>query len=164
MQAWASDPAPFALCALSRFDQDFLHERPHHAHRQSLEHEILARGIDLDRFSFDFDLTFAGTGYNPHDGQDVWFMLQEAGTYVDVGTVRTTATDGAGNINEVWTGVLEPGKTYALFWAADLSGDGTCTPPPGDHGWSVAIPAVSGDVTINETHNTSFDPGVCDHL
>ena len=111
-----------------------------------------------------FDLTFEGTGYNPHDGQDIWFVLKEAGTYTQVGTLRTTMTDGAGNINETWAGVLQPGVSYALFWVADLDGDGACTPPGGDHGRSVPISAVSGDVVLQETHNTNFDPNVCDHV
>ena len=38
---------------------------------------------------------------------------------------------------------------------------GVCDPPANDHQWSVAVAAVSGDVTITEAHNGGTISDVC---
>lgn len=111
-----------------------------------------------------FDLTFTGTGYNPHDGQTIWFALwDDANTSAAVAT-RTTATDGAGNLSETFSGALVEGHSYTLYWAADFNGNGACNSPPADHGWSVAISTVSGNVSETYNHDTNFDSSVCNSI
>lgn len=111
-----------------------------------------------------FDLVFSGSGYTPHDGQDIWFALWDDANSSNAVATRTTATDGSGNLSETFTGVLVAGHSYTLYWAADLNGNGACNTPPADHGWSLAIASVSGTANEMYNHDTNFDTTVCNFI
>jgi len=109
-----------------------------------------------------FDLSLSGANYQAHIGQDVHLALWD-----DSNTSSAVATwqgmvDTQGEVDETQAGVLMAGHSYTLYYYAEHSGDSSCTPPPADHGWSVSIAAVAGDVNLVEDHNTNFDNNVCD--
>ncbi|GAB4338082.1 MAG: hypothetical protein Kow0037_21760 [Calditrichia bacterium] len=51
---------------------------------------------------------------------------------------------------------LEMGKSYYIDFYADHSGDFLYQPPPTDHAWRMVLNNVTGDTTLEFTHNTSF--------
>lgn len=106
-----------------------------------------------------WDLTFSGTGFAPHEGQELSAAL------VDVSTDAVVATDSAvvtgGAFSFIWAGALAEGGTYRIDYYADFNGNGTCDAPPQDHVWSVAVPAFTGDTTVDVTHNTDFVAAAC---
>ena len=107
-----------------------------------------------------FDLMLSGVGFGIHEGQSV------EGALVDLadGSVaaRSGATVAGGSFALLWPGVLRAGRDYRVDYYADLNGSGACNPPPTDHGWTVAVPAFTDDVTLNVSHSTTFHPAVCD--
>ena len=108
-----------------------------------------------------FNLTFMGTGYEPHDTQTIYFAIANAGTMPP--TVTATAMmvmDSTGIIDMMWTNVLIMSGNYVVAWYADMDGDGNCTPGT-DHVWSEMTMNVMADVTITRDHDLVFDNQVC---
>ena len=107
-----------------------------------------------------YQLTFEGSGYNPHDGNLLRAALVDLSTGNVVKTEDTVIENGA--FQFVWADVLEDGGDYKLYYFADKSGNGECNAPPVDHGWSLVLSNIQGDRTVSEVHNLNFDPNVCD--
>lgn len=107
-----------------------------------------------------FDLTLGGTNYAPHDGQTVRAALLDEATARVVATAETTVSGGVLAIS--MPGELVEGRAYRLEYYADHNSNGTCDAPPADHVWRQAIPAVTGDVTIERAHAPDFTPAACD--
>lgn len=105
-----------------------------------------------------FDVTFNGTGYSPHEGQTVHAMLIRADN--DDPRESGTATITNGSFTFTWPLAVDDGLAYYIDFYADVDGNGTCEAGT-DHVWRVDIPAVSGNVTVNETHNTNFTAAAC---
>lgn len=63
-------------------------------------------------------------------------------------------------------GVLVSGTEYEVhYWIDSNFGDGTpgvCDPTANDHQWNLAVPAVSADVTLSESHDPQSLEQVCE--
>ena len=115
-----------------------------------------------------FQLTFEGdaTFQGAHGTQAIYVALVRASDGEVVaranGTVSGTA-DPAFSFS--FTAALERGSAYQLhYWIDSNFGGGTvglCDPKANDHQWSVAIAAVTADVTVSETHQPAATTDVC---
>ena len=111
---------------------------------------------------FGIDASFQG----PHTGHAIMVAVVRTsdGAVVEqqTGSVSGTA-DPAFSFTSL--GLLEEGEAYQVhYWIDSNFGGGTvgtCDPKANDHQWSVAIPAVAGDVTITEAHNAANTVDVC---
>lgn len=105
-----------------------------------------------------FDVAFNGTGYGPHDMQTLYAALVRVDNGNVVETAETVVSSGTFSIS--WPAGVEEDKSYRIDFFADMDDDGLCADP--DHIWSVAIPTVTGNVSVDETHNLNFTPAACD--
>jgi hypothetical protein len=106
-----------------------------------------------------FSLTVKLTGFAPHVGQKIvaWVYLLPAKTNVGTGTIPSLPS---ANDSIVIPDILVLGASYQIDLWADLSGNGTCDPPPTDHSWRLTANNITGDTTVEQVHNTTFTP-VC---
>lgn len=109
---------------------------------------------DADHDEGPFDLTFAGTGFGPHNGQTLWVAVVATQTNTVLDKQSVTVTDGAFSLS--WTGALEHDLDYAVHYYADHNGSGGCDAPPGDHVWSESLGKIHADITKTVTHSTTF--------
>jgi len=107
-----------------------------------------------------FDLSFAGTGFAPHNGDVLSVVVVEAGTGALIGGDSITVSDG--QFAFLWPDALEAGKDYRIDFYSDFNESGACEPPPEDHVWRIDVPAVEGDVSILYTHAADFNAAACD--
>jgi hypothetical protein len=107
-----------------------------------------------------FSLTVKLTDFAPHVGQMIvaWVYLLPAKTKVSTGTIPSLPSP---NDSIVIPDILVLGASYQIDLWADLSGNGTCDPPPTDHSWRLTANNITGDTTVEQVHNTTFTP-VCD--
>jgi hypothetical protein len=100
-----------------------------------------------------FDLTFTGSGYGFHNGDEISVAVIElpSGDTVD----GDSMTVGSGTFSFTFVGLLEEGVEYQLDWYVDVSGDDACTNGT-DHMWRHAVLAVTDDVAYNHPHDTNF--------
>ncbi|MBU0690451.1 T9SS type A sorting domain-containing protein, partial [bacterium] len=54
--------------------------------------------------------------------------------------------------------VILDGGSYDVLFYADLNGNGGYDDPPADHSWMLDADNVSGNTTLNFSHNTNFTP------
>jgi hypothetical protein len=106
-----------------------------------------------------YDLDFSGTGYEPHDGQLLSVSLRRDSDGAEVG--GSSVTVAGGTFNLTIGQAMEPDEAYALYWYVDFNGNGSCDPPPTDHGWSTTIPPVTDHVVFEHAHDPNFDTSVC---
>jgi hypothetical protein len=104
-------------------------------------------------------VTFTGSGYEPHDGQMMYFIVKNPmdGPAVPPAAMDSITMDSTGTFSFTWTDVMEDGLPYSVAWYADINGDGNCMPGD-DHMWSVPVGAtqtspVTADATINADHD-----------
>jgi hypothetical protein len=106
-----------------------------------------------------FDLTFAGSGFDVHDGDRLHASL------VDVPAAAVLATDSAvvadGRFAVSWPAAASSDGSYRVDYYVDLDGDGLCDTPPVDHAWSLEVPEVTADTTLVVSHSTAFQPSAC---
>ncbi len=106
-----------------------------------------------------YELTFTGSGFDPHDGDTLHAALIDAATGAVVVRALTIVAHGSFTIR--WPAILQPGHSYRVDYYADVNNNGRCDGPPIDHMWSVAVPAFSGRTRVAVTHNTDFDVQAC---
>ena len=97
----------------------------------------------------------------PHIGESLMIAIWD--TAVTSGPVAewTSGVDAGGYLLEEAPELLQGGHEYAIGMYFDHNLDGTCTPPPDDHGWVLNTPPINQDTTINYDHNVNFASGVC---
>jgi len=107
-----------------------------------------------------FSLTVKVKNFAPHVGQKIvaWVYLLPDKTKVGEGTIPSLPSP---NDSIVIPDILVLGASYQIDLWADLSGNGTCDPPPTDHSWRLTANNITGDTTVEQVHNTTFTP-VCD--
>jgi hypothetical protein len=108
-----------------------------------------------------FDLTFEGDDtYGTAHTDDVIFVA-----VVDEDTdeivARDDATVDATGFSFTFPGLLEDGVAYRLDYFVDLFPNEACDVDD-DHVWQTAIPAVTDDVTVTDTHDLVFQTAACD--
>ena len=120
---------------------------------------------------FDIDETFLG----PHADQAITVAVVRTsdGVVLDEQTGTVSATEDPEDPEDpkdpafsyTSLDLLEFQEVYEVhYWIDSNFGGGTvgvCDPPANDHQWSVAIPAVAGDVTIHESHDAATLGDVC---
>jgi hypothetical protein len=113
-----------------------------------------------------FDLVFEGEAsfQNAHGGQAIHVALVQGGSVL---TTRDGTVSGTDDPAFAFTlsGALTEGQAYELhYWIDSNFGGGTvgvCDPPTNDHQWRLTVPAVTADVTIEDTHRPTETEDVC---
>lgn len=112
-----------------------------------------------------FDLSFSGIGFQAaHDGQTMYFALyDDADDSAPVDTWQLTVDQDPLVFSRA--DELVEGKSYTLYYYADVNGNGTCDGPAinMDHAWSQSISTVSADVEITDTHSLNFNGDCSKH-
>jgi hypothetical protein len=106
-----------------------------------------------------WDLTFSGSGFSPHEGQDLGAALVETGSGSIVSSGEMVVTGGS--FSFVWMDALQEGMSYRIDYYADFNSNGVCDAPPTDHVWSEPVPAFTGDTVVSVGHTTDFVPAAC---
>lgn len=97
-------------------------------------------------------LTVNFAGMTPHVGQTFWLAVIDQTTKMEIGRVKKTA---AQNFSVEVPGI-EMGKSYNVDFYADHNKNGVYDAPPADHAWRMQLNNVSGNSTLDFTHNTNF--------
>jgi plastocyanin len=100
-----------------------------------------------------FALTVNFTGMTPHVGQTLWLAVIDQATKKEIGRVKKSVTAAAFTID---VNGIESGKSYFVDFYADHNKNGVYNAPPTDHAWRMQLNNVSGNSTLNFTHNTTF--------
>ncbi len=100
-----------------------------------------------------FNLNFDGSGFNPHNGQNLYVQVRNAAG--DVVASDMTTVQG-GTFTFTFNSVEAEGGNVDYY--ADVNGNNACNFGT-DHVWREAIPA-SHDLAV--THNTNFNQDACD--
>jgi hypothetical protein len=112
-----------------------------------------------------YTLTFVGTGYSAHVGQNLYFAVGNPADTTEPATTQTAVGPAVGaDLTVVFTDAMIEGNSYTLVWYADTDSNAMCGPE--DHVWSMPVAAgpITMDVTINDAHDTLFSPNACDLL
>ena len=105
-------------------------------------------------------VSLSGSGYQPHDGQEVHAVLADTATGTTVARAMQVM-DSSGELMLDFGPVGVSGGSYRVSWFADLSGNGSCDAPPRDHSWRLPVGPISGDFEAMYDHDTDFSD-VCD--
>ncbi len=99
-----------------------------------------------------YTLTLNFSGMTPHVGQSLWLRAENADTKDQV--FRSVFV-----VEQAFSLVipgLEEGESYLLEFFSDHNNNGQYDAPPTDHAWSLSLNNVSGDESVDFTHNTAF--------
>ena len=113
-----------------------------------------------------YSLTFAGDAsfQGAHGGQAIRVALVGASS-VDTVAEGTVSTSADPAFSFTFEDVLSEGEAYEVhYWIDSNFGGGAasvCDAPATDHQWSVAIPAVAGDVALTDMHRPTETAAVC---
>ena len=99
-----------------------------------------------------FKLTVNFTGMTPHVGETLWLAVIDQATNMEIGRVKTTA---AVSFTLEIQGI-EASKSYNVDFYADHNNNGKYDAPSIDHAWRVQVNAVTGNTTVDFSHNTNF--------
>lgn len=115
-----------------------------------------------------FDLTFTGDAsfHGPHGGQTIRMSIIEQGSgNVVAERTGTVSADADPSFSFTVADGLVEGTSYNLdYWIDSNFGggeSGKCDSPEVDHQWRIAVPSVSEDVVINDTHRPGETEDVC---
>jgi hypothetical protein len=101
------------------------------------------------------DLQFNGTGFNPHNGQNLYVQVRDAADAVVADDMVNVSN---GTFTFTFTGVSAAGGVIDYY--ADVNGDNACTNAgEPDHVWREDIPANN---VLDVVHNTDFSQIACD--
>lgn len=99
-----------------------------------------------------YTLTVNFSGMTPHIGETFRLAVIDQANNMEIGRVTTTATESFSlNVSGI-----EKGKSYYVNFWADHNQNGVYDSPPVDHAWQLMLDNVTGDETLNFTHNTNF--------
>ena len=104
--------------------------------------------------AWDYLLTFKASGMTPHLGQMFELRVVNTNTSIEVGRVKVdtiTTVDFELNVPGI-----EIGENYNVDYYADLSNNNSYDAPPTDHAWRDNFMDISGDTTIDFSHNVNF--------
>jgi len=99
-----------------------------------------------------FVLTLNLSGMNPHIGQTLYLSVVDKNSGEEV--ERETATVSAEFSLQV--SGIEKDHSYFVNFFADFNTNGMYDAPPTDHAWQMEANNVSGNITLDFTHNTNF--------
>ncbi|MBI5507886.1 MAG: hypothetical protein HY903_03925 [Deltaproteobacteria bacterium] len=106
-------------------------------------------------------LTFSGT-FAPHAGRTFYAALVRELDGFPVATTSMLIPAG-GAVSLLFAARLQDGLSYHLDYFVDANANAACETPAltADQGWRIAVPTVSGDVTLSRSEDTTFEPSVC---
>lgn len=112
--------------------------------------------------TFELDASYQA----PHGGQMVRLaVVDPSDGSVVTRASGTVSASGDPTFSHTTADVLEEGKAYEVHYWIDsnfMGGTtGVCDPADDDHQWNVAVPTVTGDVTITESHDAQGTELVC---
>ena len=99
-------------------------------------------------------LTVNFQNMNPHVGQKFELRVVELGSGMEVGRRTVDAIAGADFSVQI-PGIM-PGNSYDIDFYADFNQNGLYDRPSDDHAWRITLESVSGDTTVDFSHNTNF--------
>jgi len=99
-------------------------------------------------------LTIQFSGLTPHIGQQLEIRVIDKATGMEVGREEVSSIPSADFSTDLL--VLLTGHSYRIDLYADLSGNSLYDAPPKDHAWRLDLDKVSGESSVNFTHNTNF--------
>jgi hypothetical protein len=95
------------------------------------------------------------TGMTPHVGQMFEIRLEDNNTGKEIERIKLNTIPVA-DFNVILIGT-KLGVEYKVEFYADHNGNGLYDAPPVDHAWVITFENTTGDVTLNFSHNTSFE-------
>lgn len=99
-------------------------------------------------------LTLQFTGMDPHVGE--WFEVRVVNWTSGAEVTRLTVPEIPGSAFELDLELPGTGESYRIDFYVDHNGNGRYDPPPADHAWRLEVPEVSGNVTLDFSHNVAF--------
>lgn len=106
-----------------------------------------------------FDLHLEGTGFQPHEGQNLVVVVDASDSSTPVGTGKDRILNGAFAFD--WPDLLTEGKTYTVDYFADVDDDGACDPDT-DAVWRRELRSVAGRVSLSVIHDEDYAPEACE--
>ncbi len=101
-----------------------------------------------------FKLTLNFNGMSPHLGEKLEIRVIDKATGKEVGREVVSSIPSANFSVDLH--VLLAGHSYWVDFYADHNGNGIYDAPPTDHAWRLEANSVTGDVTLDFTHNLNF--------
>ena len=109
-----------------------------------------------------YDLTFRATGFEAHEGQEVYVQLQRTDGSIVAVEDDAVVTDGV--IEATLSRRLLPGASHRLLVHVDADEDFSCAVPP-DVGYEIPIDEVLGAVAIEEARDALVPAAdICERL
>lgn len=97
-------------------------------------------------------LTVNFSDMTPHIGQTFKLRVVDKYDFRETGRKDTIASQSF----QLELKAIEVGHSYFIDFYADLNGNGKYDVPPADHAWRLSLNNVTGNSTINFTHNLNF--------
>ncbi|HOX46176.1 MAG TPA: hypothetical protein PK668_21410 [Myxococcota bacterium] len=104
-----------------------------------------------------FDLTFRGTGFDSHEGEELHVALVHTGVGV---LAREVVVVQAGAFELSFPGLLEADQDYSVDFYADENENGECEPTD-DHVYRLTLSGVDGDELLETDHLLPFAAEAC---
>ena len=120
--------------------------------------------VDANQTPTTFSLSLELNGYgNAHDGHTLYFSLWDDADDMDpVATMTKDVVKGGGGNTIELADKLTEGKSYTLYWFADVNENETCDMDT-DHHWNLKIDAVKADAALVHQHTAMFDGDCSKH-
>lgn len=99
-------------------------------------------------------LTLQFSGMTPHVGQQLEIRIIDKANGKEVGREEVSAIPSSDFPVDLT--VILPNHSYFVDFYADLNENSLYNPPPTDHAWRLDLDNVTGDTTLNFSHNTNF--------
>lgn len=99
------------------------------------------------------NVTINFSSMSPHLNQNLYLRVVDKSTLKE--TDRTVALISSANFN-ITLPAVDIGGSYFVDFFADVNANGRYDAPPTDHAWRLNLNSVSGNDTLNFTHNTTF--------
>jgi Secretion system C-terminal sorting domain len=113
-----------------------------------------AHNTNFTDIDWPYIVTINFSGMAPHIGQMLEIRLEDDNTGKEVDRIKLN-TIPAADFNVIFVGV-KLGVEYKIEFYADLNGNGLYDAPPTDHAWMIPFENMTGDVSLDFTHNTNF--------
>lgn len=100
-----------------------------------------------------YRLTIALAGMNPHLNEDLYFRLKYKGSGWEIERKKLLETTPGFDVN--FDNVM-PDSSYVVDFFADHSKNGRYDAPGADHAWRITVDNIMGDTVVPFIHNTNF--------
>lgn len=144
------------------FNGNDLYDPPPTDHAWRLDADNVTNGQQFDfshntnftDIDWPYIVTVNFTGMTPHVGQMFEIRLEDDNTGKEVDRIKLNTIPNA-EFNVAFIGV-KLGAEYKIEFYADVNGNGLYDTPPTDHAWMMAFKNMTGDVSLDFSHNANF--------